>query len=260
MEGDILNDIDPILTDLDTIYHYTNTPVALEKILYNKKLKFSLLSQTNDPYEYRPKGIPLHWWGKDKKGLDIGAELENYIKDNFRFLSFCKNKIFKDNNKDQLGFCRPRMWSQYGEDNFEICLAFSLSALENNIKSQIKKQFYSKSVEYKKLPILDSSIAFKVNNVKNKDKEIQAFIKENMKDLLFSKHKDYRDENEHRIIIFDPKHTEIFININESIKAIVLGDRFPEVYISTIKEIAKNLNIIVKKLVWNNGKILLITK
>lgn len=265
-----IENVNPIFADQDTIYHYTGASVALEKILYDRKLKFSPFNQTNDPREYKQIGFGASYWVTSEELEENINNTISYVakslQNNYKFVAFCKNinTKAKDNYIDLLGCCRPRMWSQYGDNNHGICLAFSLSEIEKNIKNQINhNSFYSRRVEYKKLPYTEidkSTLFMKGNKIEKKDKKeySKEFISKNKGELLFSKHEDYRDENEHRIIIFDPINNETFINIKRSIKAIILGERFHDVYIPRVKKYAKELDAIIKKLHWENGRLLLI--
>ena len=43
----------------DAIFHYTKRETAMEYILNNKTLKFGLLKNTNDPYEYKKRNTVI---------------------------------------------------------------------------------------------------------------------------------------------------------------------------------------------------------
>ena len=79
--------------------------------------------------------------------------------------------------------------------------------------------------------------------------------------LFFQKQPDYKDENEFRIVIVE-KYGESaggkFVDVSSSLKAIILGDSFSKVYLPTIKELSKKLNVPYKKLHWEKNSYLLI--
>ena len=48
-------------------------------------------------------------------------------------------------------------------------------------------------------------------------------VEQNMNDLFFTKHVDYRDESECRLVVHDPANAVEYIDISTSIRAIIAG-------------------------------------
>ncbi len=68
-------------------------------------------------------------------------------------------------------------------------------------------------------------------------------IKENdmTKSILFKKDKDWENESEYRWLVYSEKEEDIFIPIEKSIKAVVLGANFPTNQISQAQSYCKDL-------------------
>lgn len=265
-----------LLADPDTIFHYTTTKVAIENILSNKQLRLSPLSKTNDPKDYNSWLFGSSLWGERQDLENNLRSMLPYIKKlthtELRFISFCRNR---ENISDNLnwyfnrrfgfmGCFRPRMWSQYGEGHFGVCLAFSLKAIEEEFEKNYSrnKDFFSRHIEYRDFPIISQkSLIMNGNRLATlgKEKYADEFINENWEELFFLKHKDYKDEVEHRIIQkADEPHEEfLYFGISNCIRAIVLGERFNEVYKPLIESYTNNLGIFVRKLHWHNGGFIL---
>lgn len=99
------------------LYHYTSLETFLEFILPQKKLKFSELGKSRDPYESLPHNYArIPFWEDDCSDEELKqittrvTELNQYWKYS-RFVSFVSN----EGSTEHKGSERPRMWDQYGE-------------------------------------------------------------------------------------------------------------------------------------------------
>lgn len=266
------------------VYHYTDSTTALKYILPNKTLKLSFINETNDPAEYKTWKFHSIYNKKEitEELFKAFGNLDEKTLKETRFVSFCKNKDNKDNiNKkeknillnrdayyqyliDGLGFSRLRMWSQYGEGQNGVCLAFNLKELEKEIEAKLKEKnlyWHSNNIKYRSLPIIDFS---KSHINENKVEEMGAkkytekFISENSEELFFTKYNDYKDENEHRIAVHDPEDEFKFIDITSSLYAIIVGNRFSEADNSLIEDFADEYGVSSHRINWINGKLTLI--
>ncbi|MBF7066319.1 DUF2971 domain-containing protein [Aliarcobacter butzleri] len=240
----------------DAIFHYTKKETAMEYILNDKKLKFGLFHSTNDPHEYKKRLTPAFGWGDINESLYLESMnlIDNTIQ-NTAFLSFCENS----NNK---GYEKPRMWSQYGQNHSGICLVFSKESLIKTIQNQLSQNYlvYHENVNYKEIDFESLNIydnALTINEI------VINNIKQNYKNIFFQKHLDYKDENEFRIVLVKRNNNnfskDIFIDISDSLKFIILGDKFPEVYLPTIKDLSSKSNIAYKKLHWEQNQYFLLS-
>lgn len=235
----------------DAIFHYTKKETAMEYILNDKKLKFGLFHSTNDPHEYKKRLTPAFGWGdiNDSIYLESMNLIDNTIQ-NTAFLSFCGNS----NNK---GFKKPRMWSQYGQNHSAICLVFSKESLVKTIQNELSQDYlvYHEDVNYKEIDF--ESLSIDDDNL-SVNKVVINNIEKSYQNFLFQKHLDYKDETEFRIILIQKTennfYKNIFVDISDSLKFIILGDSFPKVYLPTIKELSSKLNITYEKLEWRNNQ------
>ena len=261
------------LNDNDALFHYTKLSTCIEKILPKKQLRLSSLKDTNDPREYKfsylssigrkaPKG-------KEEYYDQCYPIFDRIVKHECRIICFCSNakpvitddcgEIINDLVPTVEGWAKSRMWSQYGESQNGVCLVFSKSSLLkyldriSDIHSHRKKGAFVKYTP-KGVP----HDAYQVNSDLLYEKGVQEYcemhLERHIEDLFFTKHIDYRDESEFRIVLHDPKKKFEFISIENAIKGLVLGDRTPEVYNSVFEQFSNNLNIGVLKAYWFKGK------
>jgi hypothetical protein len=248
-------ELSDFLNSDDAIFHYTKKETAMEYILNDKKLKFGFFHSTNDPYEYKKRLTPAFGWGDINESLYLKSMhlIDNTIQ-NTAFLSFCVNS-------DNKGYEKPRMWSQYGQNHSGICLVFSKESLIKTIKNELSQDNldYHENVNYKEID--SESLNIEDNNL-TENEIILNHIKQNHKNIFFQKHLDYKDENEFRIILVQKNENnrfkDILIDISDSLKFIILGDRFPDVYLPTIKDLTSKLNINCKKLHWEHNQYFLL--
>lgn len=238
----MLDELSNFINPDDAIFHYTKKEIAMEYILNNKQLKFGFYHSTNDPHEYKQRLTSAFGCGDINESLYFESMhlIDNTIQ-NTSFLSFC-------DNSNNTGYKKPRMWSQYGQNQAGICLVFSKKLLIKTIKKELSKNYtiYNKKMNYKKIEIDPST--------ESESEYIQSFYK----NIFFQKHIDYKDESEFRIVLVqkNEKNTykDLFIDISNSLKLIILGDNFPKVYLPTIKNLSLELNVEHKKLLWEDNQ------
>ena len=131
--------------------NFLDSETAMEYILNNKTLKFGLLKNTNDPYEYKKKSIITCTVESEKEKDFKNNSIEDIIQ-NTLFLSFSTNLI-DDSNLIRKGYEKSRMWSQYGENHEGICLVFSKESLLEIIKKELSENYI---IYYKNLFSLEA--------------------------------------------------------------------------------------------------------
>ena len=213
----------------DLIYHYTSIENAIE-ILGTKKLVFSKLANTNDPFEFanielsietdaivdfRKKIIPGMGFSKTKYIENQLAKLPSMVdKSNLKILCFSNEK--RSNSPS----VNPRMWAQYARNNSGCCLVFSKNRI-NEIAQEFNYTFrsidYTKNINDIIYRISYSEIDEYLNiNKKQADEKLANIIFE----LLFTKRKEWVGENEIRLV---NKTGDDFINISDSILGVISG-------------------------------------
>lgn len=228
-----MNRIDEIFDSNDIIYHYTKIQTAYEYILHTNKLKLSERKKSNDPLEnivdrvntYSSYVHPNTKNASKEEGSKVAQFIFQKL-ENSKQLCFCKNnedpelQNFMVKPSQYYGFLKPRMWDQYG-DNYEgVCLAFDKKELkENNLG------IYSKDVEYINYEEFHRN-NYSIDLFKLHEVGFEEYIKiqsNKIRQNSFLKHKDYHGENEYRFVSF--KDEEIFLDIGNSLKAIILPQR-----------------------------------
>jgi len=248
-----------LLKNNDSVFHYCKLNVGLENILYDGIFKLFPLGETNDPWEYKEKNFgfigsytPDNNDAEESKKMNSKKkDLNDFMRIHARFSSFCCNPISIPNqpiNDHLYSFTKSRMWSQYGENHRGLCLSFSRRKLENYIISKYsEKRYIIGNINYK---IKNDYKKFIIDLDKNED--MLDYLHKNKDHLLLRKNSDYISEDEYRIIVFSSKPVEL--PTSEIINAIIIGDRFPKIYIDLIKNIAENkYSIPCRKLIWSNG-------
>ncbi len=155
------------------------------------------------------------------------------------------------------------MWSQYGDNYYGMCLVFSKNELEKTILSQCSRDNYRCGfVKYSQNSgISPTAVNLDGNRITIEGTRKYAInhILDNYEDLLLTKDIDYRDEAEYRFIIYDPEQKMEYVDISMSIRAVIVGDRTPEVYFPLINDQCSILGIFSRRAYWaKNGMHLLL--
>jgi hypothetical protein len=83
---------------------------------------------------------------------------------------------------------------------------------------------------------------------------IDQYIEKYHGRLYFQKSIDWRDEQEFRWVARGKTNEPLFVSIANSLQAIIVGQRFPEVYLAALYPLAEEHNILVIKCFWFNGE------
>lgn len=238
------------LLDNDLLFHFTKPYVALENILHEKKVRFSSLVNMNDPYEYKIISTGVSAWGgiSQETASEANSMLKNSILYKSKILSLVRDKENNIENNFRLVFAKPRLWAQYAEAQYGVCLIFSLNAFLEKIKRLYPElSVYHDYVEYDLSSGNERSKTYLRNydTSKSIEENIQNHIKINQKYIYFCKYRDFQDENEYRIVLVDwkdNKNNDIYIDMQGIIRGVILGERFHIVYEDIIKSLVSNLN------------------
>ncbi len=218
----------------DTVYHYTSLRTAIEHILPTMKLRFSPRKHSNDPVENLGDIFSTSHVGHNEPSSSL-RDHANEVRERFigltnrtKQICFCKNpEISRESQTiypaiEEYGFCKPRMWEQYGNNYEGVCLVFSLSKLEEALPN---KTFYKTNnlnyVGYSEINrshvSLDMNTLAKIG-IHKYYPEFEASIKER----LFLKHQDYSGENEYRILSFKESQYD-FLDVSEALLGVIVS-------------------------------------
>jgi hypothetical protein len=238
------------------IIHYTTLEIGLNHIIQTMKLRFGVLSTTNDPHEYKkqvgPTGIDVR--AIFSGGLGILNEAHSYRKEAFKKI---KIGCFVDEPvkdwKEGESFIKPRMWAQYGGNHAGMAFVFNKNEFVNKCKGNTDKTWavYGNEIRYDLDNNQSQNSQSKISLALNEGIDETSMAKkefDNAKNYFYKKHKDWKDENEFRIIIYTETLQFEFIDISTSLEAIVLGDKVGQKTLDMMKVSFKNKGVDVYKL------------
>lgn len=188
------------------LFHYTNLE-SFKKILEDLTLLPSSFERLNDMNEGNVHNMNL------SQNFMVMYNTDKYIKEKCRIICFSQNYDIKGFGQE--GTNHPAMWAHYADNSNGVCIVIDKEAFISKNKDIFENHFYKfENVEYNFFNTPDDEkIDFEAETE-------QDFIKKNWKPLFFLKHKDWENEDEHRLFImgYDGK-----LSIDGCIKYIVLG-------------------------------------
>ncbi len=188
------------------LFHYTNLE-SFKKILEDLTLLPSSFERLNDMNEGNVHNMNL------SQNFMVMYNTDKYIKEKCRIICFSQNYDIKCFGQE--GTNHPAMWAHYADNSNGVCIVIDKEAFISKNKDIFENHFYKfEDVEYNFFNTPDDEkIAFEAETE-------QEFIKKNWKPLFFLKHKDWENEDEHRLFIMDYDGK---LSIDGCIKYIVLG-------------------------------------
>ena len=190
------------------LFHYTKYK-SFMKILEDLTLLPSSFGNLNDLNEGNVNNMNMN------ENFMVMYEAEKYINDQCHLLCFSQN--YDIQGIGQEGTNHPAMWGHYAENSNGVCIVIDKEAFVQNNSGILSSHFYRfEDVEYNLFNTPNDDV------INYKAKTAQEFIKNNWKPLFFLKHKDWENEDEHRLFIMDYDGK---LSIDGCIKYIVLGHR-----------------------------------
>ncbi|MEO8327463.1 MAG: DUF2971 domain-containing protein [Nitrospirota bacterium] len=231
------------------LYHYTSMETAA-KILESGAIRLGRYRDTNDPKERKEWHFPV---GTNIKGRDIAyhstQELSDWLseslKSSARLACFCTDTppLTGDHLKEifDRGYCKPRMWAQYGAAHTGVCLIFRLRELLDAARAYFNQsvpllygpvQYVNRSV----VPNLFSSspdeqayiLDLDHYELVGKEKYLLDHVVTHRRRLFFEKMTDWENEREWRIVVLIKSEVEIFIPFRSSLAGIMFGESSDE--------------------------------
>lgn len=210
--------------DDGALFHYTNLE-SFKKILEDLTLLPSSFKRLNDMNEGNVRNMCLN------HNFMVMYKADEYIKEKCHIISFSQN--YEINGLCYEGTNHPAMWAHYADNSNGVCIVIDKVAFIAKNKDIFENYFYKfEDVEYNLFNTPDSE---KIDFEAETEYE---FIKTNWKSLFFLKHKDWENEDEHRLFIMDYNGK---LSIDGCIKYIVLGRKL---FLDNVK-IKELLDIIV---------------
>lgn len=178
------------------LYHYTSFDTFL-KIYYSKKLKFGAAVNMNDLMEANK------WILSQKRSqLPLFFALKDTIA-SYKQISFTM-----DYDSMLKGCMSNSMWYHYGDKRNGVCIEFDFDKLKEKLPKNAKHNIVSYRYLMQNNIILPASVET-IN-------EVEAFVEQNVKKLFFTKTKEWKYENEYRIVC----QNQDYLNIDKTISAV----------------------------------------
>ena len=228
--------------------------------------RLSVLASMNDPRE--SKDWILHTVRSksgatvDRKALD---EAVAGYKRKVRIGAFCRDQpSTSDNEPSVRGYGRPRMWAQYADNHRGVCIVLDRGRLDQAIRRKYPDHGDSwvrdGEVEYVTSYNDPASIA-----IEYREGGVQACVTEYFTryggSLFFTKHVDWRDENEFRWVYFDADESGTgstgnelsYVDIRGSVVGLVLGGDYENSHLPIARMFAEyfRLNGNIVRCQWN---------
>lgn len=187
-----------------SLYHFTTFDNFMS-IIRSMKIRFSSIDRVNDPSE---KMIIT------RKMLNR-ADVERYLMKNCKMVSFTK-----DTHNHQ------RMWAQYASEG--VCIKIdSRKFIEENEGTIEKYNIIANEVEYKIQKGREEREKIKDDKIHGyiSESEMQDFAICHAKEILFTKDKDWENEQEYRFIILTNEN--INFSIYKSFESVCINEKTP---------------------------------
>jgi hypothetical protein len=215
------------------VAHYTKSEY-LESILGNQRVRLSKIGNFSDPRENS-----ISWL--DTTGTatalerDLKSKIQMYLKIICCVSQYQNHTLGRCTIESEI-YGRPRMWSQYGDNNKGFCIIINTKLLTERIGEALNTKGHLKygKVEYHEwLHLVNGGISLDqleaINVLNNSENLFSALNQnENLTSIFFKKSIDWKDECEHRWLAYHPSENDLFINLTGLINGVVLGIEFPK--------------------------------
>ena len=192
------------------IYHYTNVE-SFFLIIKSMSLRLSAFSESDDLNEANIANVDRI------DDARITVSLKQYIKNRCSYLSFVEDGNTSLGEIE--GTNHPRMWSQYAQKGFGVCLAIDEERFFQINADRLDGKFYKcEPIQYKFMNGAD--VKLKMDYKLGCEEHL---IKQYYHEFFFKKHIDWKEEHEKRLFGIDiPKYLSIY----NALEFICLGPKF----------------------------------
>ena len=235
------------------VAHYSKLE-HVANILHDQRLLIGSVCNFGDPRESKMgwfKSVCNSWdldWNNEQKAREIIRKAGLQVR--LLCTAAPKNAVSPGSSPiEEAIYGRPRMWDQYGDHARGFCIVLDKEALHKELQKVAKKDEYliSGKVDYYEWlhnveggAMIDYSPGDDLSNL-----DIFEVMNRNrmLKSIYFKKSIDWKEECEYRWLLFDSTEKPIYVSIENSIKAVVLGSKFPANQFSQVKAYCQELGI-----------------
>jgi hypothetical protein len=251
------------------VYHYTGVDTAIYGILDRGAIRLGPYESTNDPQESRPKFPPLSSHHDhepaDNEVHQIWTHADWWLRRYVKVACFTQDFELPENALDEnalRGWAHASEWAHYGADHGGACLRFDRTKLVEQFHAQMgsRGQCFDGAVAYpvqrfSGLPVdlldLGQVREFGIDAV------VSRYIEKHYEDLFFTKHHDWANECEYRLILNDQSLLPAYLDISDCLTGVFLGDAFPAERGEVIRHLMDRFpQIELVQLRYHNGRLL----
>lgn len=234
------------------------------------KLRFSPLSETNDPREYRKWNYTIRQGNVtrinylfDLDSLTLARDVTDETKDTLRtgWKLLCLTRDARDYALTNYatwwgrGLAHPRMWAQYAQDHAGLCIVIDKNKICAEFDKFQSEHKYCNEVDYDDHPVRDSlAYTIDVEDGESLSSAVQKHFVRHHREIFFLKNYDWKSEYEYRFVLQEQTTEETYINIEDSLSGVVLGDLFANSHVNEIEKLTKEFDIPTRRIKWRNGR------
>lgn len=250
------------------LYHYTTSEIATRFILHNGTLRLGRYIETNDPKETKTWRFDhFSVLGADfskYKESELSSWLSGELKHRTRLVCFSRDSGPLTGNHLQdissRGFCKPRMWAQYGGKHKGVCLVFDSGSLAKKVDEQIASRalciggdvkYIDRSIAKDLSRNFQYTINLDVLECVGRAAYPEIHLRKFFNELFFEKMVDWSSENEWRWVFFSPDEEDVFLHFGDSLVGLMFGEETSEADISEMKSLTRN-QLHYQQLRWKN--------
>ena len=229
------------------VAHYSRLE-HVANILHDKKLLVGPVCNFADPRE-SSMGWLYPEGGPDSDKRQAAEEMKCKAGRQVRLLCTAapKEHLLGNSLTEEAIYGRPRMWAQYGDESRGFCVVLNRETLDNRLLQVAERDEHLISGKVKYFPWLemvggDSTIPYGPEH-DPRDMDIFELMNDNkmLRSIYFKKSIDWKEECEYRWLLFARTEKPIYVSIENSIKAVVLGSRFPLNQWSQVKDYCREI-------------------
>jgi hypothetical protein len=254
-----------------SLCHYTRANIAFEHIVPTLKLRMNAYASMRDPFENRRLSFNGRGHPTDEADEETLLELSFDVPDaivavrgRMLLLSFTIDATEGYTPRDapfMRAWARPRMSEQYADNHAGVCIALEPERTMDSLTEHLKAvgSPISGYVVYSPKGFGDT-MASTLNLDSFRDDlvaRVNDFVNENVGDLFFRKTLDWQTEREYRVIVYPrdrgKSHLLVPFGGAESIRAVVLGEKFPTWQIPAAKAACAVHEIELLQVAWDAG-------
>ncbi|MBE9609730.1 DUF2971 domain-containing protein [Chitinilyticum piscinae] len=215
------------------VSHFTSMNSLIEFIIPDCRIRFSPLYKLNDPKESKGESSMMLYSGVPGDPWRLPDNYDGlYIEHERAKRSGIKVACFSIGVDGASCWRKPRMWAQYAGNSRGACLIFDKKKLVD-VARKIEGFVGAEQVYYND-STAEGLCSFTNISCPQGDFDLYEYVFNKLRDggdrFLFCKHFDWASESEFRVVVYQKTDDYSYLNICDSLVAVVLGCDAPDIY------------------------------